>query len=163
MGTIKIREATTEDFEAIWPIFDAVVSVGETYAYATDTTQEQAYHIWMELPRKTYVVEQNGEILATYYLKSNQAGPGDHVCNCGHMVSSDARRQGLATTMCEHSMTIAKSLGYKAMQYNFVASTNDGAVRLWEKLGFEIVGCVPKAFKHPQEGYVDAYVMYQWL
>ncbi|MBT5830613.1 MAG: GNAT family N-acetyltransferase, partial [Candidatus Latescibacteria bacterium] len=152
-----------EGFEKIWPIFDEVVSTGETYAYSRETTRDEAFKIWVETPRKTYVVEIGGQILGTYYIKTNQAGPGSHVCNCGYMVSSIARGKGLATAMCEHSQKIAIGLGYKAMQFNLVASTNEGAVRLWKKLGFETVGRLPKAFNHPSKGYVDALVMYKWL
>jgi L-amino acid N-acyltransferase YncA len=159
---MTIREAVKADFDSIWPIFREIVSAGDTYAYAADTTKEQAFKIWIETPRKTYVLEE-GSILGTYFLKTNQAGPGSHVCNCGYMVSSSARGRGLATAMCEHSQKVARALGYKAMQFNFVASSNEGAVRLWGKLGFETVGCLPKAFNHPTLGYVDAIVMYKWL
>lgn len=158
-----IREAKKQDWDAIWPIFQSIVSAGETYGFAPDTSKQQAEKIWLEAPRKTFVVENEGEILATYYLKTNHAGPGSHVCNCGYMVSPLARGKGLATIMCEHSQQIARELGYKAMQFNFVASSNEGAVRLWHKLGFETVGCLPKAFNHPVQGYVDAFVMYKWL
>ena len=96
-------------------------------------------------------------------MKINQAGPGNHVCNCGYMVSHLARGKGLATSMCEHSQEVARELGYKAMQFNFVASSNEGAVRLWDKLGFRTVGRLPNAFNHPVKGYVDALVMYKWL
>ena len=160
---MNIREATEKDLDEIWPIFHEIVSAGETYAYPADTSKEQALDIWLKKPRKTYVVEENGAILGTYYLKTNQAGPGSHVCNCGYMVSSRARGQGLATSMCRHSQRMAAELGYKAMQFNFVASSNEGAVRLWTKLGFDTVGILPKAFNHPVKGYVDALVMYKWL
>lgn len=160
---MNIREATLEDFDQIWPIFEQIVAAGETYVYPRDTTNQQAIKLWMETPRKTFVAEENGVIFGTYYIKTNQLGGGDHVCNCGYMVSSIARGRGLATTMCVHSQQIAKSLGYQAMQFNFVASTNEGAVRLWTKLGFETVGKLPKAFNHPSKGYVDALVMYKWL
>ena len=160
---MKIRPATPEDFDAIWPIFHEIVSRAETYAYTPDTNKEQAFRLWMEAPRLTFVAEEEGQVLGTYYLKTNQGGPGDHVCNCGYMVSSSARGRGLATAMCQHSQRIAKALGYKAMQFNFVASTNEGAVKLWTKLGFATAGRLPKAFKHPAQGYVDALVMYKWL
>ena len=160
---MNIREATEKDFNDIWPIFREVVSAGETYAYPQDTSKSQALNIWMTTPRKTFVAEENGYILGTYFIKKNQAGPGSHVCNCGYMVSSNARGKGLATDMCEHSQRIAKELGYKAMQYNIVATTNEGAVRLWTKLGFETVGTLTKAFNHPTKGYVNAFVMYKWL
>lgn len=160
---MNIREATEEDFDEIWPIFYEVVSIGDTYAYSRDTSKQDALKIWIHNPRKTFVIEENNKILGTYYIKTNQNGPGDHVCNCGYMVSSASRGKGLATTMCEHSQKIALELGYKAMQFNFVASTNKGAVRLWNNLGFETVGRLPKAFNHPEKGLVDALVMYKWL
>ena len=160
---MNIREATRADFDRIWPIFKEIAAAGETYGYSPDTTKGQALKIWMDAPRKTYVLEEDGTILATYYLKTNQAGPGDHVCNCGYMVSRAARRRGFASAMCEHSQDVARALGYKAMQFNFVASTNEGAVRLWHRLGFVTVGRLPKAFNHPSKGYVDALVMYKWL
>jgi L-amino acid N-acyltransferase YncA len=160
---MNIREATEKDFDAIWPIFHEIVSAGETYAYPQDTTKNEALKIWLQAPRKTYVFEDDNKIIGTYYIKTNQSGPGSHVCNCGYMVSSKARGKGLATAMCEHSQKVALELGYKAMQFNFVAASNEGAIRLWNKLGFEIVGRLPKAFNHPTKGYVDALVMYKWL
>ncbi len=160
---MQIRQANHEDFNKIWPIFHEIVSVGETYAYPMDTTMEQAEKIWMQAPCRTYVAEESGEIFGTYYIKTNQPGQGSHVCNCGYMVASRFRGRGIASLMCVHSQKIALDLGYKAMQFNFVASTNKGAVRLWQKLGFEITGCLPKAFNHPVKGFVDAFVMYKWL
>lgn len=158
-----IREVTEQDFDAIWPIFHEIVAAGETYAYDPNTNREEALKIWLHVPRRTFVVVVDGRILGTYYLKTNQAGPGSHVCNCGYMVASQARGMGLATAMCEHSQKVAVELGYQAMQFNFVASSNEGAVQLWQKLGFETVGRLPKAFNHPTLGFVDALVMYKWL
>ena len=160
---MNIREATEKDFEAIWPIFNEIVVAGETYAYPPDTSRDEALQLWLRLPQKTYVAEQNNEIVGTYYIKTNQSGPGSHVCNCGYMVSPKARGKGVATAMCEHSQKVATELGYKAMQFNFVASSNEGAIRLWNKLGFTTVGRLPKAFNHPHQGYIDALVMYKWL
>lgn len=159
----QIREAQIADFDAIWPIFSEVTRQGDTYGYSTSTDKATAFDLWMKAPLKTFVFEDNGRILGTYYLKPNQAGPGSHVCNCGYMVASEARGQGIASKMCEHSQVIARELGYRAMQFNFVASTNEGAVRLWQKLGFKIVGTLPGAFNHPQQGYVNALVMYKCL
>jgi RimJ/RimL family protein N-acetyltransferase len=160
---MSIRQASRDDFPRVWPIFLEVVAAGETYGYPQDITQEQALNLWIEVPRKTYVFEENGHVFGTYYIRTNQLGPGNHVCNCGYMVSSAARGRGIATAMCEHSQEIARELGYKAMQFNFVVSSNEGAVRLWKKLGFTTVGRLPKAFHHPCKGYVDALVMYKWL
>jgi len=162
-GSVNIRIATTDDFDRIWPIFREIAMAGDTYAYPVDITREQALETWLEKPRRTYVFQEDEQVLGTYYIKTNQAGPGEHVCNCGYMVSSAARGRGLATAMCEHSQEVATTLGYKAMQFNFVASSNEGAVRLWEKLGFATVGVLPRAFSHPSKGYVDAFVMYKWL
>ena len=163
----NIRLATDQDFEKIWPIFNKITSAADTYAYSADTSKSQAEQLWMQQPRYTYVVEtvvdDSPQILGTYYIKTNQAGPGEHVCNCGYMVADVARGMGLATAMCEHSQQIAMELGYLAMQFNFVAESNAGAVRLWKKLGFDVVGRLPKAFKHPSQGLVDALVMYKWL
>ncbi|MBN8714038.1 MAG: GNAT family N-acetyltransferase [Xanthomonadales bacterium] len=160
---MDIREATREDFDRIWPFFHEIAAAGETYAYPRDITKEQAARLWIDTPRHAYVIEENGKVLGSYYIKTNQAGSGDHVCNCGYMVAAQARGRGLAAAMCEHSQQVARTLGYRAMQFNFVAASNEGAVRLWSKLGFTIVGRLPKAFCHPTRGYVDALVMYKWL
>ena len=160
---MTIRKATREDFDQIWPFFHEIAAAGETYAYPRDITKSEAARLWIDEPRHTYVFEEQGRVLGTYYIVTNHCGPGDHVCNCGYMVSPAARGRGLATALCEHSQQLAQSLGYKAMQFNFVASCNEGAVRLWGKLGFATVGRLPKAFRHPTKGYVDALVMYKWF
>lgn len=160
---MNIREASREDFDRIWPFFHAIAAAGETCAYPRDITRDEAAALWIDAPRRTYVFEERGQILGSYYIATNHAGPGDHVCNCGYMVAPAARGRGLATAMCGHSQQIARSLGYKAMQFNFVAASNEGAVRLWHKLGFATVGRLPRAFRHPAKGYVDALVMYKWL
>ncbi len=161
---ISIREATAKDWPYIWSILEPVFRAGETYTYAQDITEEQAQHIWMQLPVKTFVcVNADGAVIGTYYLKVNQPGQGSHVCNCGYVVSSAARGLGVASAMCEHSQEIAVALGFRSMQFNCVVSTNEGAVHLWQKLGFAIVGTLPGAFNHPAKGYVDAYVMYKHL
>jgi L-amino acid N-acyltransferase YncA len=160
---MNIRLATQKDWETIWPIFHEIVKLGDTYAFDKNTTKNQAEKIWLDTPKQTYICEDETGILGTYYLKTNQAGPGDHVCNCGYMVSWKARGKGIATRMCEHSQKMAAQLGYKAMQFNFVASSNERAIRIWKKLGFDIVGRLPKAFNHPKNGYMDALVMFKWL
>jgi ribosomal protein S18 acetylase RimI-like enzyme len=160
---LKIRKAGPADFGAIWPIFREIVSAGETYPSDPDTSEEEAFDIWTVKPQATFVAELNGEIVGTYFLKANQPGLGNHVCNCGYMVSSRARSKGIASAMCEHSQGEAKQQGFKAMQFNLVVSTNEGALRLWQKLGFEIVGTLPKAFRYKDKRYVDAHVMYKWL
>ena len=117
----------------------------------------------MEQPHKTFVCVEQQHIFGTYYLKPNNPGQGSHVCNCGYMVSPNARGKGLGTLMCEHSQKAAKELDYKAMQFNLVVVSNEQAIRLWTRLGFETVGSITKAFLHPKLGYVDALLMYKWL
>ena len=160
---MNIREVIDGDFDDIWPIFHAIVNKGDTYAYPHDTNKEQAQKLWLEVPLVTYVVEKSGVILGTYFIKTNQAGAGEHVCNCGYMVAPFSKGRGLGMLMCQHSQQQALELGYKAMQFNFVAASNTGALKLWHKLGFATVGCLPNAFLHPQLGYIDAMVMYRWL
>lgn len=160
---MRIREAKAQDWPALWPIVRETIRAGQTYGFDPAMDSKAAKNMWLEVPRKTFLVEDDSGILGTYYIKTNQGGPGNHVCNCGYMVTIAARGKGLATMMCEHSQQVALELGYMAMQFNFVASSNEGAVRLWQKLGFSTVGVLPKAFNHPSQGYVDALVMYKWL
>ncbi len=162
-AAMTIRLAREADFLAIWPIVRDVIRAGDTYAIEPGLTREAVRSLWMDAPRATYVAERDGEILGTYYLKTNQAGGGAHVCNAGYMVAEAARGQGIARAMCEHSQDEARELGYLAMQFNFVVETNQGAIALWERLGFETVGRLPRAFRHPQVGLVDARVMFKWL
>ncbi len=160
---IEIRPATKVDFEQIWLIFSEVVSRGNTYAFSPKTSKSEAYKIWMDVPQITYVAVKTNNILGTYYLKPNQPGLGYHVCNAGFMVAASARGQGIGRLMGEHSLKTARHLGFKAMQFNFVVSTNQQAIKLWQNLGFKIVGTLPHAFQHQELGFVDVYVMYQEL
>ena len=160
---LEIRQAMPEDFEKIWPMLSDVFQRGETYPYAPSTTKVEGYTIWMDMPMATYVVIKDEQIVGTYYIKSNQPELGSHVCNAGYIVSNTYNSQGIGRAMCQHALEEAKSLGFKAMQYNLVVSTNHRAVHLWKSCGFEIIGVLPKAFKHLKDGFVDAYIMYQWL
>jgi ribosomal protein S18 acetylase RimI-like enzyme len=159
-----IRPYQEGDWPFVWAIIKPVFRAGETYAFSPDISEEQAHIVWIEKPEITFVaVGGDEDILGTYYIKPNQPTLGAHVCNCGYIVAEQARRQGIASTMCEHSQREAITRGYLAMQYNLVVSTNDTAVQLWKKHGFEIIGTLPKAFQHAQLGYVDAHVMYKQL
>ncbi|CAM2838190.1 GNAT family N-acetyltransferase [Vibrio mytili] len=158
-----IREITQSDFVSFWPTFSAIIQAQETYAFDADMTLDQAFRLWCEMPLKTYVYAENDQVLGSYYIKPNAMGPSRHVCNCGYMVSNAARGKGIARLMCEHSQQVAVDLGFKAMQFNSVVSTNEVAVNLWQKLGFKVVGILPNAYQHGQLGLVDCYVMYKWL
>lgn len=160
---MDIRPATPADQDAIWRILEPVIRGGETYALLRDMSRADALAYWTAPEKHCFVAETDGRVLGTYYLRANQAGPGDHVCNCGYVTDEAARGKGIARRMCEHSFGIARGLGFRAMQFNSVVSTNEGAVALWQRLGFEIVGTLPGAFRHPTEGDVDAYVMYRKL
>ena len=158
-----IRSVTPADSEDIWRIIGPVIREGETYTLDRDMSRESALQYWMGTDKACFVAKHEGEIVGTYYLRRNQAGGGAHVCNCGYMVAPEARGHGVARAMCEHSMEAARRQGFRAMQFNFVVSTNVGAVRLWENLGFEIVGRLPSAFDSPSQGLVNAYVMFRTL
>jgi len=162
--TVSIRPFEGSDWPSVWPILKATFSKGDTYTYSSDASEDEIRTTWTKIPIATFVAyEESGEILGTYFIKPNQTGNGSHVCNCGYVVAEKARGKGIASLMCEHSQSTAIGLGFLAMQFNFVVSTNSGAVRLWQKLGYEIVGTLPRAFRHPQAGLVDVYVMYKWL
>ena len=158
-----IRETTVSDADAIWKILEPVIRGGDTYTLPADMAREDALAYWNSLGHEVFVAEDNGEILGTYYLRANQKGGGAHVANCGYITAPWASGRGIARTMCQHSLEHAKTRGFRAMQFNFVVSSNERAVRLWQSLGFEIVGRLPGAFIHPKFGAVDAMVMYRRL
>ena len=159
-----IRHYRDSDWPPLWRVLEPVFRAGETYAFPTDIDESEARARWVEAATVTCVgLDADGTLIGTYYLKPNHAGPGAHVCNCGYIVAPEARGQGIAGTLCEHSQTEALRLGFRAMQYNLVAATNTGAFRLWERHGFHVAGTLPGAFRHPSAGYVDAYVMFKTL
>lgn len=160
---IQVREARSEDVPAIWAIIGPTIRAGETYALDPDMSEAAALAYWLGPDKETFVAEAEGRILGTYYLRANQAGGGRHVCNCGYMTDAAASGRGVARTMCLHSLDRARARGFRAMQFNFVVSTNERAVRLWESLRFVVVGRLPGAFRHPALGYVDALVMFRTL
>lgn len=158
-----IRRAEPADFDAIWPLLRDVFRAGTTYAVDPAISKDDARAYWMTSARATYVAEGAGGIVGTYYIKTNQPGGGAHICNCGYIVAPAARGQGLAAQMCDHSQRQAAALGYTAMQFNFVLASNASALRLWQRLGFAIVGTIPAAFDHPTEGMVAAHVLHKRL
>ncbi|MGH7983296.1 MAG: GNAT family N-acetyltransferase [Candidatus Udaeobacter sp.] len=160
---MKIRAAAEADHDAIWNIFHAIVAVGDTYALDPKMSCEEALAYWFRGDTHTYVAEKDGRVAGTYILRPNQPGPGSHVANAAFMVASDAQRLGVGRKMAEHCLSEARRMGFRAMQFNFVVSTNAPAIHLWEQLGFKIVGTLPGAFHHPEQGYVDVYVMYRSL
>ncbi|WP_309089419.1 N-acetyltransferase [Phenylobacterium sp.] len=160
---MPIRTAEPKDHDAVWAILEPVIRAGETYTLDPGLSREAALAYWFSPGHRVFVAEEDGQVLGTYYMRANQAGGGSHVANCGYMTAGAAQGRGLARAMCEHSLQAAREAGFRAMQFNFVVSTNERAVRLWKSLGFEEVGRLPEAFRHPQLGYVDALVMFRRL
>ncbi len=160
---MTIRLSTPSDHEAVWQIISNVIATGDTYVFAPDSSKEKMLNYWFSSDKRTYVAEENNEILGTFYLKENQMDLGSHIVNAGYMVSENARGKGLGKAMAEFSLEEARSLGFRGMQFNLVVKTNEKAVKLWLKMGFEIIGEIPDAYKHSQFGYVNAYIMYQKL
>ena len=160
---LTIRPATETDHGIIWKIFHEVVATGDTYAFDPKISRDDALAYWFGADTHTYVAEKDREIVGTYTLRPNQAGGGAHVANAAFLVAANARGQGIGRAMGEHSLSEARRLGFRAMQFNFVVSTNESAMRLWQQLKFKIVGTLPGAFRHPTKGYVDVYVMFRSL
>jgi L-amino acid N-acyltransferase YncA len=158
-----IRRADQSDAAAIWDVIEPTIRAGETYALPRDLGRGDALDYWFAPGNSVWVAEDHRRVFGTYYLRPNQRGGGSHVANCGYMTAPAARGRGVATAMCQHSLAEATSLGFRAMQFNFVVSTNEAAVRLWKSLGFAVVGTLPAAFEHPSQGYVDALVMHRPL
>jgi L-amino acid N-acyltransferase YncA len=163
MDGMCIRGATRRDDDSIWRILEPVLRAGETYTLPPEMSREDAVAYWFSPGHEVFVAEEDGLVLGTYYLRANQRGGGAHVANCGYITAQDATGRGVARAMCVHSLDVARQHGFRAMQFNFVVSTNERAVRLWASLGFETVGRLPAAFLHPLLGYVDALVMYRAL
>jgi len=159
-----IREFRESDWPITWPILQEAIRAGDTYTFSPQSTEQEMRKAWVDLPAKTFVAcDSKGRILGTYFIKANQPGLGAHVCNCGYVVAPAAQARGIATLMCEHSQAQALAMGFRAMQFNFVVSTNVRAIRLWERLGFSVVGRLPGAFNHQTLGYVDALIMFKRL
>lgn len=158
---MTIRPATDSDRDAIWEIFREVIAAGETYPIEPNIPREQALAYWFKHNADVCVAENESEIVGSYTLHQNQAAGGSHVANAGFIVGKNARGQGIGRELGKHCLNEARRLGFRAMQFNFVVSSNESAVKLWQDLGMRIVGTLPRAFKHPTRGYVDVYVMYQ--
>ena len=158
-----VRSARDEDAGAIWRVLEPTIRAGETYPLPRDMGERDALAYWFSAGHAVFVAEDAGRIVGTYYLRANTTGAGAHVANCGYMTASDCFGRGVARAMCAHSLDEARARGFRAMQFNLVISTNTRAVRLWQAMGFAIVGRLPGAFQHPTQGYVDALVLFQVL
>lgn len=158
-----IRPANEADWPDVWALFRLAAAGGDVFAYDEFTTDETIRKLWFDPPAVCHVAEIDGAFAGTYYVRPNQPGRGDHVANGGYMVAPAFRGRGLARAMCEHSLDTARTLGFTAMQFNFVVATNAAAVKTWEACGFAVVGRLPGAFRHRELGSVDALVMFRAL
>ena len=176
---LEIRKATDADKNEIWEIIKAVIATGDTYVFAPDSTEEEMISYWCSPEKHTYVavwteapkragilsddMHSSGTIVGTFFLKANQPGLGAHVGNAGYMVAPFAKGKRVGRTMAEYSLEEARRLGFKSMQFNFVVKSNAVAVKLWQDVGFEIIGEIPEAFDHAENGLTNAYIMYRKL
>jgi ribosomal protein S18 acetylase RimI-like enzyme len=152
-----------QDSNAVWEIVEPIIRSGDTWVYAPDSSKEKMIAVWFDPDKYAYGYEIDGKIAGIFFLKANQPDLASHVVNAGYMVHPDYRGRGIAEQMCWYSQEEAHRLGFKAMQFNIVIASNTGAIRLWQKCGFDIIGTLPKAYQHQQLGYTDALVMYKWL
>jgi ribosomal protein S18 acetylase RimI-like enzyme len=160
---MQVREAVEKDADGIWAILEPIIRAGETYPLPREMDRQSALAYWFSPGHKVFAAEDRNKIVGTYFLKANQKGGGAHVANCGYMTAPHATGRGVARAMCKHSLERARQRSFRAMQFNFVVSTNERAARLWQSFGFEIVGRLPRVFEHPILGFVDALVMYREL
>ncbi|MEL6642419.1 MAG: GNAT family N-acetyltransferase [Pseudomonadota bacterium] len=160
MGDVAVRPVAVGDGDAIWAILEPVFRAGDTYTVDPDISREDALAYWLGPLHRVYLA---GEGLGTYYIRPNQGGGGDHVCNCGYLTAAEAQGKGVARAMLAHSLDEARRLGFRAMQYNFVVETNTRAIDIWTRAGFDTVGRLPGAFRHPEFGFVDALILYKDL
>lgn len=158
-----LRKANPEDSPSLWKIIEPIIRSGETYVFDPNSSREKMLDYWLADDKQTYVADQEGEIVGTFYLKTNQPDRGSHVVNAGFLVSPESSGKGIGKAMAEFSFEEARRLGYHAMQFNYVIKSNISAVALWKKMGFEIVGEIPEAFSHPKHGLTNVYVMYRKL
>ena len=160
---MNIRKVIESDFDQVWQIFSEVIKTGDTYVFNPNTPKKDLKKHWFADYMETYVIEENGKILGTYIIKPNQIDLGNHIANCSYMVNPETQGRGVGKKLCEHSLEIAKQKNFEGIQFNIVVSTNKGAVQLWKKYGFQIIGTTPKAFRHSELGLVDTYIMYKDL
>ncbi|MGW9686851.1 N-acetyltransferase family protein [Flagellimonas sp. 2504JD1-5] len=160
---MNIRKAKETDFDKVWDIFSKVIKTGDTYLFNPNTPKKDLKKHWFAEYMETYVIEEREQILGTYIIKPNQIDLGNHIANCSYMVNPNVQGKGIGKKLCEHSLQIAKERGFEGIQFNIVVSTNKGAVELWKKYGFEIIGTTPNGFRHSELGLVDTYIMYKKL
>jgi L-amino acid N-acyltransferase YncA len=162
---MQIREATAEDWPAIWPFFHEIVAAGETYPYDQDMTEEEGRAIWLQSPpaRTVVALGVDGSVLGTATMYRNRGGNGAHVASASFMVDPASSGKGVGRALGAYVIDWARSAGFRSIQFNAVVESNTRAVALWKSLGFEIIGTLPEGFHHPIHGYVGLHIMYRPL
>ena len=164
MTDMNVCEQSETDWPDVWRVIEPVFRAGESYPLPHDVSEQDAKRYWIKSDGLNAVArDHNGAVLGVYYLRPDQGGPGDHICNAGYVIAEAARGRGLATALCTQSQDQARAMGFRGMKFNLVVSTNEAAVKAWKKAGMEIIGTVPSAFRHPALGFVDAYIMFRVL
>ena len=162
-NSITIQRAERTNNKSIWKIFKQILKRGDSLHFPSKTTFTEFNLIWFNKNSNAYVAISDGQIVGSYVIVPNHTGRASHVANAIYMVDVNFRGKSIGKLLGKHSLTVAKELAYKAMQFNLVVSTNVPAVKLWKNLGFDIIGEVPKAFEHPVKGFVSAYIMHRNL
>lgn len=160
---IPIRRYTEKDGDELWRILEPVIERGDSFAYESDASKTEVLAEWCAPGKEVFVAEAEGRIAGSYHLKPNQPGRGSHIANASYVVSPEIRRRGIGRALGEHSLRTAREMGFRAMQFNLVVKSNERAVRLWQSLGFGIIGEIPEAFRHREQGLTNAYIMYRKL
>ncbi|MFZ1806106.1 MAG: GNAT family N-acetyltransferase [Cyclobacteriaceae bacterium] len=160
---LEIRAFEESDKDAVWNIIHKVIANGETYVFHPDSSRDKMLAYWLASDKQIYVAVLEGVVVGTFTLKSNQPDRGSHIANASYMVSPDLEGKGIGTFMAKYSLEEARRLGYLALQFNIVIKSNEHAVKLWKKVGFDIIGEIPNAFNHPKLGMTNAYIMYKSL
>jgi GNAT superfamily N-acetyltransferase len=160
---LTFRLANELDGSSLWELIKPIIRKGGTYVFLPNSSRDKMMNYWLNSDKKTYIAELEGEIVGTFYIKNNQPDLGDHICNAGFMVTQNQEGKGIGKEMGKFALSEAKRLGYQAMQFNFVLESNVHAVKLWKSLGFEILGKIPEAYRHPELGLVSALILYQRL
>jgi len=159
----EIRKASKRDEPQIWKIIKSIISSGDTYVFAPDSSEEKMLAFWCGADKKIYVALSEKKLVGTFFLKANQPDLGSHIANAGYMVAPEARGKRIGRMMAEFSIEEAKRLGYTAMQFNFVVKSNEAAVKLWLDSGFKVIGEIPEAFRHAEKDLTNALIMYRKL
>lgn len=160
---LTIRPYAPCDADALWALLEPTFRAGETYTVASDISREDGLAYWTDAPHSVFLAEEYSTPLGTFYICPNKEGGGAHVANAGFVTAPAARGKGLARAMLHHAEAEARARGYLAMQFNFVVATNAPALHIWQSEGYAEVGRLPRAFRHPRAGYVDAFVLYKEL